>query len=64
MTLLSIESAKESTTEKKNPREIRIDISLVGRNVWRYFPAHPLEPNKIKTKEAQRTEESNWKGFL
>ena len=30
----------------ENPREIRMDISLMGRNVWRYFPAHPLEPNK------------------
>ena len=40
----------KSKSSESSPRKIRMDISLVGHNLQRYFTTHCLEPNKNKNK--------------
>ena len=40
------------------PRKVRMDIFLMGHNLQRYSPSHPLEPSKNKNK--QKTMEKRW----
>ena len=41
---------RKRKSSKSYPRKIRMDISLVGHNLQRSFPTHPLWPNKNKNK--------------
>ena len=44
----------KSKSSESSPRKIRMDISLVGHNLQRYFPTFPLEPNKNENKQTKR----------
>jgi len=50
--LLSARAAapRKRKSSKSYPRKVRMDIFLVGHNLQRYSPSHPLEPNKNKNK--------------
>ena len=41
---------RKRTSSESYPRKVRMDIFLVGHNLQRYSPSHPLEPNKNKNK--------------
>ena len=38
-------AARKRKGSESHPRKIRTDISLVGHNLQRQFPTHPLQPN-------------------
>ena len=41
---------RKRKSSESYPRKVRMDIFLVGHNLQRYSPSHPLEPNKNKNK--------------
>ena len=45
---------RKRKSSESYPRKIIMDISLVGHNLQRYFPAFPLEPSKNKNKQTKR----------
>ena len=48
---------RKRKSSKSYPRKIRMDISLVGHNLQRSFPTHPLWPNKNKNKFKRKKKE-------
>ena len=48
---------RKRKSSKSYPKKIRMDISLVGHNLQRSFPTHPLWPNKNKNKFKRKKKE-------
>ena len=45
---------RKRKSSESYPRKSRMDISLVGHHLQRYFPTHPLQPNKNKNKQTNK----------